>query len=134
MKLYLKIAVPGSIIWEGEANEISVQTITGKIGILPNHISILSVIETSILVVKSETTKRMVISDGYISVENNQVFIATDRCFLEENITKEKIDKKYTEILEKIKQADKPTKKAMANKALKRVNCCYNLLNLNKNI
>ena len=37
MKLKIKIAIPGKVIWESEANEINIQTTTGKIGILPNH-------------------------------------------------------------------------------------------------
>ena len=131
MKLYLKIAIPGSIIWEGEATEIIVQTGNGKIGILPNHIPLLATIKSSILTVKDTNKKRMVISDGYISVENNQVFIATDRCFLEEKLKKDKIDEKYNKALERLKLAKKPTQKYMAEKALKRISCCYDLLNSN---
>ena len=134
MKLKIKVAIPGKIIWEGEANEIKIQTTTGKIGILPNHAPLISAIETSVLTIKQEKTVFMVISDGYISLEKNSVFIATDRCILEESINIEKLEENYKLALEKYNNAKKPGKKYIANKNLKRVNACYEILNYRKEI
>jgi F-type H+-transporting ATPase subunit epsilon len=133
MKLSIKIAIPGKIIWEGEANEINVQTTSGKIGILPNHTPLIAALETSVLTIKKETTTLMVISDGYISVEKNNIFIAIDRCILEEKINKETLEKTYKTALEKLNNAKTPGKKQIATKALKRVNSCYEILEYRKN-
>nr|YP_009240379.1 ATP syntahse CF1 epsilon chain [Gymnochlora stellata]BAU62513.1 ATP syntahse CF1 epsilon chain [Gymnochlora stellata] len=133
LKLKTKIAVPGKILWEGEVDEIKVQTTTGKIGILPNHVSLITAIETSVLTLKQDKKIYMVISDGYLSVEKNCVFIATDRCILEENIDEKKLDENYKIALERYNEAKKPGKKYIANKALKRINACYEIINYRKN-
>jgi F-type H+-transporting ATPase subunit epsilon len=129
MKLKVKIAIPGKVIWEGEASEINVQTTTGKIGILPNHAPLVAAIETNVLTIKNDsTTTFMVVSDGYLSLEKNNIFIATDRCILESRINKDKLKQDYDIALERAKAAKKPGKKYMANKALKRVQACFKIL------
>ena len=129
MKLKVKVAIPGKVVWEGEASEISVQTTTGKIGILPNHAPLVAAIETNVLSIKNENnTTFMVVSDGYLSLEKNNIFIATDRCILEDRIDKNKLKTDYEVALERARTAKKPGKKYMANKALKRVQACFKIL------
>ena len=129
MKLKIKVAIPGKVVWEGQASEISVQTTTGRIGILPNHAPLVAAIETSVLSIKDETnTTFMVISDGYLSLEKNSLFIATDRCILEDKIDREKLKEDYEVATEKANNAKKPGKKYIANKALKRVQACSKIL------
>lgn len=135
MKLSIKILIPGAVAWSGEAEQINIQTTSGKITILPNHISLLSVIETSVLAIKLNDSqlKLVVISDGYLSItENNEINIVADRCISEEKINLEKLEKNYKEAIERVNQAKTPTRKYMANKALKRFNCCYEILNYRK--
>lgn len=132
MKLKAKIAIPGKVVWEGEAKEIGIQTTTGKIGILPNHAPLVAAIETSVLSIKDENTTLMVISDGYLSLEKNSIFIATDRCILEEKIDPKKLDTDYKLAKERYNEAKKPGKKYIANKALKRIKACYEILDYRK--
>jgi F-type H+-transporting ATPase subunit epsilon len=129
MKLKVKVAIPGKIVWEGEASEIIIQTTTGKIGILPNHAPLVTTIETNILEIKDDNnTTFMVLSDGYLSLEKNNMFIATDRCILENRIDKEKLKQDYEIALKRAKTAKKPGKKYIANKTLKRVQACFKIL------
>ena len=132
MKLKVKVAVPGKVMWEGEASEIGIQTTTGKIGILPNHAPLVAAIETSVLNIKNDETTLMVISDGYLSLEKNSIFIATDRCILENKIDAKKLEQDYKIALDRYNNAKKPGKKYVANKALKRINACYEILNYKK--
>jgi F0F1-type ATP synthase epsilon subunit len=74
----------------------------------------------------------MVISDGYLSLEKNSIFIATDRCILEDKIDSKKLEADYKSALERYNIAKKPGKKYIANKALKRINACYEILNYKK--
>ena len=129
MKLKAKIAIPGKVVWEGEAKEIGIQTTTGKIGILPNHAPLVAAIETSVLSIKDEQTELMVISDGYLSLEKNSIFIATDRCILEDKIEpREKLDKDLALAKERFNNAQKPGKKYIAEKAINRIKACYKIL------
>lgn len=134
MKLKIKIAIPGKVIWEDEVTEVIIQTTTGKIGILPNHAPLIAAIETSVLTLKDTFNKTtlLVISDGYIALEKNSVFIATDRCILENKIDSKKLEQDYKIALEKYNSAEKLGKKSIANKTLKRINACYEILNSKK--
>lgn len=133
MKLKIKIAIPGRVVWESEANEINIQTTTGKIGILPNHAPLLTAIETGVLTIKDENQNNyMVLSDGYLSLNKNSLFIATDRCILENSIDSTKIEQDYKIAVKNFNNAKTPGKKYIANKALKRVNACFEVLNINK--
>ena len=136
MNLKIKVAIPGRITWEGEGQEMIIQTTTGKMGILPNHAPLISAIETSVLTIKRAESLPvlMVISDGYISLEKNNIFIATDRCILENKIDASKLELDYKIALEKYNTAKKPGKKYIANKTLKRINACYEILNYKKEI
>jgi len=136
MKLKVKIAIPGKVVWENEVDEVNIQTTTGKIGILPNHAPIIATVETSVLRMKNNESQNpilMVISDGYLSLEKNSIFIATDRCILEDNINASKLEQDYKVALERYNNAEKPGKKYIANKALKRINACYEILSYNNN-
>lgn len=134
MKLKIKVAIPGQIIWEGEGIEMSIQTTTGKMGILPNHAPLVAALEGSVLTIKNNenTTSLMAISDGYISLEKNNVFIATDRCVLEERIDSNKLDIEYKIALEKYNTAERPVKKLLAQRTLRRLNACYEILKYRK--
>ena len=134
MKLKIKVAIPGKIIWEDEIIEAVIQTTTGKIGILPNHAPLVAAIETSVLTLKNTDNKTtlLVISDGYVSLEKNSIFIATDRCILEDKIDPKKLEQDYKIALEKYNTAEKLGKKYIANKTLKRINACYEVLNYKK--
>nr|YP_009240499.1 ATP syntahse CF1 epsilon chain [Lotharella vacuolata]BAU62633.1 ATP syntahse CF1 epsilon chain [Lotharella vacuolata] len=131
MKLKITVAIPGKIILNTETTEVIVQTTTGKIGILPNHAPLIAAIETSVLTLKNTGDQKtfLVISDGYISLEKNEIFIATDRCILENKIDKKKLENDYKIALEKYNKAQKIGKKYIAYKTLKRINACYEILN-----
>ena len=133
MKLKVKIAIPGKVVWESEANEINIQTTTGKIGILPNHAPLVTAIETGVLTIKDESQNNyMVLSDGYLSLNKNSIFIATDRCILQESIDSTKIEQDNKIAIENFNNAKTPGKKSIANKSLKRINACFEVLSLKK--
>ncbi|MBI2621719.1 MAG: ATP synthase F1 subunit epsilon [Candidatus Levybacteria bacterium] len=87
MKLALTILTPQAQIYSGEADEIIVPTITGEIGILPNHVSLLTQILPGELRVKNAgKTSSFAIMGGYLEVANNQVNVLGDYAIRAEDI------------------------------------------------
>ena len=87
MKLTLSILTPQAQIYSGEADEVVVPTVNGEIGILPNHVSLLTQILPGELRVKSGgKTNFFAIMGGYLEVNNNQVNVLGDYAVRAEDI------------------------------------------------
>lgn len=78
-KLQLKIVTPEKQIYDGEVDQVNVSTTDGEIGILPNHISLMSRLKPGELQIKtSGKSEVMVIGDGFLQVKNNVLTIMAD--------------------------------------------------------
>lgn len=106
MKLNVDILTPQTQVFSGEADEVVVPTVTGELGILPNHASLLTQIMPGELRVKTGTkTQLIAILGGYLEVNKNQVNILGDYAVRAEDIE-----------LAKAEQAKIRAEKAMAEK------------------
>lgn len=87
MKLVVEIITPQSEVFKGEADEVVVPTVTGELGILPNHASLLTQILPGELVVKTGgKSQSFAIMGGYLEVNNNQVNVLGDYAVRAESI------------------------------------------------
>lgn len=86
MKIKIKIITPERILYEGEANQITLPAKTGEITILPNHVPLVASLQAGELVIKSEKEViPMAISGGFLEVRpKSEVVILAD--------TAEKVD------------------------------------------
>lgn len=106
MKLTVDILTPQSKIFSGEADEVLVPTVSGEIGILPNHVSLLTQIMPGELTIKTgNKTQSIAILGGYLEVNKNQVNILGDYAVRAEDIE-----------LAKVEQAKVRAEKAMSEK------------------
>ena len=114
MKLTVNVLTPQSKIYEGEADEVIVNTVNGEIGILPGHVSLLTQILPSELRVKNGgKTSAIAILGGYVEVNKNQVNILGDYAVRAEDIEVAKAEqakqKAEKAMQEKISQEDLAT-------------------------
>ena len=74
-KLTVEVVSPEKLIWSGEATMVSAKTLDGNIGILVDHISLLGVLETGVVSIKSAdgSVADFDMADGFISVNKNRV-------------------------------------------------------------
>jgi F-type H+-transporting ATPase subunit epsilon len=77
LTLTVEVVSPEKLIWEGEAASVSARTLDGDIGILPEHISLLGVLEPGVVSIKSVdgTSADFDMASGFISVNKNRVSI-----------------------------------------------------------
>ena len=114
MKLTLSILTPQAQIYSGEADEVVVPTVNGEIGILPNHVSLLTQILPGELRVKTGgKTNFFAIMGGYVEVNNNQVNVLGDYAVRAEDIELAKAEQAKTKaekaMQEKVSQEDLAT-------------------------
>lgn len=87
MKLTVNVLTPQAQIFSGEADEVLVPSITGELGVLPNHVNMLTQINPGELQIKTGgKTQSIAIMGGYIEVNNNTVNILGDYAIRAENI------------------------------------------------
>lgn len=93
MKLTVDILTPQAQIFSGEADEVLVPTVKGELGILPNHISLLTQILPGELQVKNGSKiQSIAIMGGYMEVNANKVNILGDYAVRAEDIETSKVE------------------------------------------
>lgn len=71
-KIRLKVVTPGRLVLEEEVDEVTAPGVKGEFGVLPNHISFLTLLEPGEMSYKQGTTRRfLAISGGYAEVLDN---------------------------------------------------------------
>ncbi len=81
------ILSPEKLIPTVVADAVSVPTVQGYMGVLPEHTALITQLEAGGLIVKtSEGQKRFFVSGGYLQVENNNIKIIADSVEAEADI------------------------------------------------
>ena len=77
--LKLEIVTPESKVFDDTVDSVTVPTVTGDAGILPNHAPLISALRPGILSydVKGRV-ERMAISGGFVEVSSNRVAVLAD--------------------------------------------------------
>lgn len=114
MKLILSILTPQTQVYNGEADEVIVPTVNGEIGVLPNHVSLLTQILPGELRVKNGgKTNSFAIMGGYLEVNNNQINVLGDYAVRAEDIEVAKAEQAKAKaeklMSEKVSQEDLAT-------------------------
>ena len=76
MTLNVRIIAPDKIVWNANAEEIILPSSTGQVGILKNHIPLLTAIDIGVMRVRIEKEwQPIILLGGFAEVENNNVTI-----------------------------------------------------------
>jgi F-type H+-transporting ATPase subunit epsilon len=71
-KIRLKVVTPSRLVLDEEVDEVTAPGVKGEFGVLPNHISFLTLLEPGEMSYKQGTTRRfLAISGGYAEVLDN---------------------------------------------------------------
>lgn len=78
-KLSLKVITPEKIIFEGEVDEVIIETEQGQTGILPNHVNLVtSIIPGELKILSDHKTILIATGGGLLQITKNNVSILTD--------------------------------------------------------
>ncbi len=78
--LHLTITTPERIVLETEVSSVNVPTVEGEIGVLANHIPLVSILAPGELhaIATDGTEQVMAVSGGFVEVRDNKVVILAD--------------------------------------------------------
>lgn len=106
MALHLKIVTPTREVLSEEVDEISAKTADGQIGILPNHVGLLTrLVPGELIVRKGGKPQAFAILGGFLEVADNNVNVLADYAIRAEDIE-----------IAKVQEAHERAKKAVQEK------------------
>lgn len=108
-KINFEITTPERIVYSDQIDEVVLPTPNGEIGILPNHIPLVSLLSAGeIRVKKGSDVIYMAVSGGFIEVRPDKVMVLADTAEHAEEIDEAKAEeaRKRAQELSKEKRAD----------------------------
>ena len=97
-KFTVEIISPDQTILKQETNEVIIPSFEGQMGILNNHIPLITFLRPGIITIKAEGEKRFYIEEGTVEFSNNNLLILTATARDLVNFDKSKIN----EMLQKL--------------------------------
>jgi F-type H+-transporting ATPase subunit epsilon len=78
--LNLEIVTPDGLIYSGEVTEVVLPGEEGEFGVLPNHVSLLTLLRTGIIefTTAKGKTDSVIINSGNVTVDDNKVVALVD--------------------------------------------------------
>jgi F-type H+-transporting ATPase subunit epsilon len=76
----LEIVTPNGLIYEGDVKMVTLPGKEGEFGVLPEHASLVSLLETGVITVETAEGKEIMIAinHGYVKVSENKVSCIVD--------------------------------------------------------
>ncbi len=108
-KINFEITTPEKIVYSEEVDEVVLPTPQGEIGILPNHIPLVSLLSPGELrIKKGDDVVYMAVSGGFIEVRPDKVIVLADTAEQAEDIDEERAEeaRKRAQELSKEKRVD----------------------------
>lgn len=87
MMMHLQIITPVKVVFEDEVNEVIVPTPSGYIGILPQHVSLVTRVSEGELTIKKQgKSEFLAVTGGFLQVAHNTITILADYAVRSEEI------------------------------------------------
>jgi F-type H+-transporting ATPase subunit epsilon len=79
MALQLDVITPERRLLSEQADSVTVPGLGGELGILPGHTPLISALQTGVLsYTQGPTTRRLLVSGGFVEVNNDRVSVLAD--------------------------------------------------------
>ena len=76
-KFTVEIISPDQTVLKQETNEVIIPSFEGQMGILNNHIPLITFLRPGIIIIKSEGEKKYYVEEGTVEFSNNNLLILT---------------------------------------------------------
>ena len=74
-KFNIEIITPEKTILKTEATEVSIPSYEGELGILKDHISLITFLRPGIIVIQKDNQERYFVEEGTVEFKNNNLLI-----------------------------------------------------------
>tara|TARA_X000001036_G_scaffold432553_2_gene468630 strand:+ start:86 stop:475 length:390 start_codon:yes stop_codon:yes gene_type:complete len=76
-KFTVEIITPDKIMLKSEVEEVTIPSYEGQMGILKNHIPIITFLRPGLIIIKSAVEKKFYVEEGTVEFSNNNLLILT---------------------------------------------------------
>jgi ATP synthase F1 epsilon subunit len=91
-KFTVEIISPDKLILNSEANEVTIPSYEGQMGILKNHIPLITFLRPGIIVIQAKEEKKYYVEEGTVEFSNDNLLILTSTAKELSNLDKNLID------------------------------------------
>ncbi len=135
MTLKIRVIAPDNIVWDADAEEIILPSSTGQVGILTNHIPLLTAIDIGVMRVrKNKDWQPIILLGGFAEVENNQVTILVNGAEKISNINMDEAQANLEKTTEILANASTNLEKIQATQNLRKAKARIQAANVLKNV
>ena len=104
-KFTIEIISPDQTILKQEVNEVTIPSYEGQMGILINHIPLITFLRPGIITVKTDVEKKYYVEEGTVEFSNNNLLILTSTAKELKNFDKVSINNTLEKAEKKLKDA-----------------------------
>tara|TARA_B100001094_G_C17413304_1_gene431235 strand:+ start:63 stop:449 length:387 start_codon:yes stop_codon:yes gene_type:complete len=88
----VEIITPDSTIFESETNEVTIPAYEGQMGILKDHIPLITFLRPGLITIKGQDEKKFYVEEGTVEFSNNILLILTSKTIEASNLNKDSIN------------------------------------------
>nr|YP_010961635.1 ATP synthase CF1 epsilon subunit [Tongoloa stewardii]WNH40080.1 ATP synthase CF1 epsilon subunit [Tongoloa stewardii] len=121
MTLNLCVLTPNRTVWNSKVNEIVLSTNSGQIGVLPNHASVATAVDISILKIRLDGQwLTMALMGGFARIGNNEITVLVNDAEKSSDINSQEAQQALEIAEANLRKAEGKRQKIEANLALRR--------------
>ena len=103
-KFNIEIITPTKSILKTETPEVTIPSYEGQMGILANHIPLITFLRPGLIVIKNQEEIKYYVEEGTVEFSNNNLLILTSTAINIKNFNKTKIDELITVSQKKLQE------------------------------
>jgi len=119
-KLKVKIIAESGILLEEEFEYVLIPGEAGDIGVLPQHVNLISTLRTGVVELRSDSSSREILVDGgFVNIHNNEVTILANEAADKDELVEAEIKQAEEDAKQKLAQDLPPEDLLRAEKQLR---------------
>ena len=104
-KFTVEIISPDQTIFKSDTSEVTIPSFEGLMGILKNHIPLITFLRPGIIFIKGQEDKKYYVEEGIVEFSNNNLLILSSTTKDLENFDKSSVNELLEEAEEKLKNS-----------------------------
>ena len=105
-KFSIEIISPEKTILKLETSEVTIPSFEGQMGILKDHIPLITFLRPGIILIKGQEEKKYYVEEGIVEFSNNKLLILTSSAHDLKNFEKRIIDRLINDAEKKLKDVN----------------------------
>ena len=130
MTLNLRVLSPNRVIWDSEVKEIIISTNSGQMGVLPNHVSLVTAVDIGVMKIRlNGKWSTMALMGGFAKIDKDRITILVNNAERDVDIDLQKAQETFRRAKACLAQAEGKRQVIEADVALKRARTLLEAIN-----